>query len=148
MNKIFLAFDPVLMDSYAARMLGYENDDIGYLKIAIKEKLGDPFIDEDQIVDISINKEKIEKIIKKDNKILNLISEADACSHCYSNLVNALQELHENSLSQNIVDEICIGQAYKGYKGNLGIGDCTSAFEKHLEGCPPSKEDIVKFLSE
>ena len=148
LNKIFLTFDPVLMDSYAAKILGYKIDDIGYLKIAVSEKIGRPFVNEDQIVNIYNSAKKIEEIKRKDNKFLNLISEADACSHCHSNLVAALRELHENDLSQYIVDEICIGQAYIGYKGKLGIGDCTSDFERYLCGCPPTVEEIAKFLSE
>jgi coenzyme F420-reducing hydrogenase gamma subunit len=77
-----------------------------------------------------------------------MIEQADACSACYSNLVNALERLDESGFTENIADQICIGQAYRGYKGILGVGDCTSCFEKYMPGCPPSVDDIIKFFTE
>ncbi|NLM10104.1 MAG: iron-sulfur cluster-binding protein, partial [Clostridiaceae bacterium] len=88
------------------------------------------------------------KIVQKEKKYLRLIDEADACSACYSNLVSAMDKLNEMGLTDSFADQICIGQAYKGYKGYLGIGNCTSCFEKYLPGCPPRVDTIIKFLSE
>jgi uncharacterized protein (DUF362 family) len=147
-NRIFLADDPVLMDSYAAMMLGYKAEDIGYLKLAHDEGIGDLFKSDSQLVDLDKNSIAAEKSKMADDKYLNMISEADACSHCYSNLASALRELHKEGLDLKLADQICIGQAYRGHRGVLGIGDCTSEFSKHLHGCPPTIEEIVEHLKE
>ena len=145
LNKIVAGFDPVLMDSYAASILGYAANEIKYIEIAKKEGVGIPLTNQNQLVYINQNQAE-SKIEKLENKYLNIIAEADACSACYSNLVNALNKLHEEGLTDSFIESICIGQAYKGYKGELGIGDCTSSFKKHLAGCPPTTEEIMQFL--
>lgn len=148
LNRIVAAFDPVLMDSYAAQVLGYKDEDIKYIQIAQQEGVGKPMSQDTEFV--HIYKDKLEEIniIQKDNKYLNIIEEADACSSCYSNLANALVQLHDMNITEKFAEQICIGQAYKGYKGTLGVGDCTSCFEKHLPGCPPKVNDIIEFLSD
>lgn len=150
MNRIVACFDPVLMDSYAAKILGYEHSDIKYIKMAKDEGIGSLFDDDTDIVYIyndQINADEL-KVVQQDKKYMGMVDEADACSACYSNLTSAMEKLDEMGLTDNIVDQICIGQAYKGYEGEIGIGNCTSCFKYHLKGCPPSTDAIVKFLSE
>lgn len=149
LNRIVLGFDPVLMDCYAAQVLGYKPDEIKYIKLAQDEGIGNPLNDNTEIINIydSINSEET-KIVQKDKKYLKIVDEADACSACYSNLVSALEQLNTSGDTEKFADQICIGQAYRGYKGALGIGNCTSCFEKHLPGCPPKTEDIISFLKE
>jgi len=151
LNMIVAGFDPVLMDSYAARVLGYEPDDIKYIGLARDEGVGNYINAGTEMVYIygedSSGKSDF-KIVPKEKKYLKMIDEADACSACYSNLASAMDKLNEMGLTDNIADQICIGQAYRGYKGYLGVGNCTSCFEKYLPGCPPKVEDIIKFLSE
>ena len=150
LNTIAVGFDPVLMDSYVAGVLGYEPHEIKYITLAQKEGIGKIINTSTQIIDITdkqhstcFNDIKIEKM---DKKYLNIIDEQDACSACYSNLVSALTKLYEEGLTEKFAENICIGQAYKGYKGCLGVGDCTSCFKKSLPGCPPSVDEIVEFL--
>ncbi len=78
--------------------------------------------------------------------ILNIINECDACSSCYSALVGALHYMNERGLTEQFVEEISIGQCYKGQTGELGVGDCTCEFNEYVMGCPPSKEDIIDFF--
>ena len=151
LNRIIAGFDPVLVDSYAAKVLGYEPDDIKYISIAREEGVGNYLNDENDIVyiyDEGQERKDEPKIVQKDKKYLRLIDEADACSACYSNLVSAMEKLYEMGLTDSIADQICIGQAYRGYRGYLGIGNCTSCFEKYLPGCPPKVDSIIKFLAE
>ena len=150
LNRIVAGFDPVLMDSYAAKILGYKTDDIKYIKLAESEGIGKILGNDTEIVNIYEDSSAAENItiVQKEKKYLNMIEQADACSACCSNLVNALEKLDESGFTENIADQICIGQAYRGYKGILGVGDCTSCFEKYLPGCPPSVDDIIKFLTE
>jgi uncharacterized protein (DUF362 family) len=151
-NKIFAAFDPVLIDSYAARMLGYKAEEIEYINIAEEEGIGSKYSKDNQVVDLSHDKINLtsglkeEPIVIKQDKYLNLIDNAEACSACYSNLVSALKTLSEMGLTEKFSDQISIGQLYKGYKGKLGIGDCTCDFCVFLKGCPPKVEEIVHFL--
>jgi len=150
LNMIAAGYDPVLIDSYAAGVLGYKPDDIKYITLARDEGVGhyiNPNTNTIYIYDDSAQKPGL-KIVPKEKKYLRMIDEADACSACYSNLASAMDKLYEMGLTDNIADQICIGQAYRGYKGSLGIGNCTSCFEKHLPGCPPNVEDIIKFLCE
>lgn len=151
LNRIVAGYDPVLMDCYAANVLGYKPDDIKYIGLARDEGVGNYINDDTDFIYIydedSADNAEV-KIVQKEKKYLRLIDEADACSACYSNLVSAMDKLNEMGLTDNIADQICIGQAYKGYKGYLGVGNCTSCFEKHLPGCPPRTDAIIKFLSE
>jgi len=150
MNRIAAGFDPVLMDSYAAKVLGYKTEDIKYIVLAESEGIGRVLKDDNDIVNIYEDSSGADNItiVQKEKKYLNMIEEADACSACYSNLVSALEKLDELGATENIADQICIGQAYRGYKGILGVGDCTSCFEKYMPGCPPSVDDIIKFFTE
>lgn len=151
LNRIVAGYDPVLIDSYAAGVLGYKPDDIKYIQLARDEGIGNYINGDTKIIYIydedSSDRNEI-KIVQKEKKYLRMIDEADACSACYSNLASAMDKLNEMGITDRIADQICIGQAYKGYKGYLGVGNCTSCFEKYLPGCPPSVDAIIKFFSE
>jgi uncharacterized protein (DUF362 family) len=149
LNRIVAAFDPVLMDSYAAEVLDYNWKDIKYIVLAQDEGIGRVMSEDTEIVRINKNDELAPgelKISRKEKKYLNMIEQADACSACYSNLVSALETIYEMGLIDTFSEQICIGQSYRGYNGKLGIGNCTSCFEHYLPGCPPKADDIVKFL--
>ena len=149
LNRILLGFDPVLMDCYAAHILGYKPEDIKYIKLAQDEGIGRPLSDNTRIINIyEPDHQDDTRIIQKDKKYLKIVDEADACSACYSNLASALEQLNSMGITEKFADQICIGQAYRGYKGVLGIGNCTSSFKIYLPGCPPKTEDIIKFLKE
>lgn len=149
LNRILLGLDPVLVDCYAAQVLGYKPYEIKYIRLAKDEGIGYPLSENTAIINIyESHKPDDTKITQKDKKYLKIVDEADACSACYSNLVSALEKLNASGITEKFADQICIGQAYRGYKGVLGIGNCTSCFEKHLPGCPPETEDIVRFLKD
>ncbi len=149
LNRIVAGFDPVLMDSYAAKVLGYNYDEIKYITLAQNEGIGRPMDNDTEIINIYNYPQKTDDfvIVQKDKKYLNIVDEADACSACYSNLVSALEKLNESGITDKFADQICIGQAYRGYKGIIGVGDCTSNFEHHLGGCPPSVDDLIEFIT-
>lgn len=151
LNRIVAGDDPVLMDSYAAKVLGYQTGDIKYILLSQKEGIGRPMDQETEFVHIysdAPNAADTLQIQQKSKKYLKVIDEADACSACYSNLASALEKLSRDGLTETFADQICIGQAYRGYKGILGVGDCTKCFKKHLPGCPPDINRIVDFLRE
>ena len=53
----------------------------------------------------------------------------------------------EIGLIEKFSEQICIGQSYRGYKGCIGIGDCTKDFNTYLAGCPPKAEDVITSYS-
>lgn len=149
LNRIVACCDPVLMDSYAAQVLGYQMSDIKYIQMAQDEGVGKPMDHETEYIYIYADGLKdvdALKIQQKSKKYLKVIDEADACSACFSNLASALDKLYEEGLTETFAEQICIGQAYRGYEGILGVGDCTDCFRKHLPGCPPDIDSMIKFL--
>jgi len=151
MNRIVAGFDPVLMDSYAAKLLGYRTEDIPYILLAEEMGIGHRLKNEKQVQMVGhLQSQDISeiKIEQKERKYLRLIEESDACSACMSNLVRAMEILSEQGLTENFADQISIGQAYRRYTGTLGVGDCTACFKNHVPGCPPDTDSIVKHLTE
>jgi len=149
LNRIVACLDPVLMDSYAAQVLGYQMSDIRYIQIAQNEGVGKSMDHETEHIYIYKNEPKAVdslQIQQKSKKYLKVIDEAGACSACFSNLASALEKLNEEGLTEIFADQICIGQAYRGNEGVLGVGDCTQCFHKHLPGCPPDIDSMIKFL--
>lgn len=145
MDKIVGAYDPVLMDSYAAGVLGYDPQSIEYIRLAAKLHVGKMMDDNTIIIKIGENHKDIQ-IKNIDKKYLNIISEDNACSACYSSLVMALDKMHEDGHTQKLTHQICVGQGYRNFTGEIGIGDCTKDFVHSLAGCPPRKEEIIEFL--
>ena len=87
--------------------------------------------------------------IPKSRKVVELadaVEEVESCSACYGNLIPALDRLKQEGLLSNLTTRISIGQGYRNQKGILGIGHCTRHFTHHLEGCPPTEDEIYEFL--
>ena len=62
-------------------------------------------------------------------------------------LLPVLQRLEREGNLNKIRDRICIGQGWKKKRGRLGIGTCTAMFDRTLPGCPPSAEEIYRYLT-
>lgn len=150
MGRIIAGFDPVLVDSYAAGLIGYENDDIPY--IGMSEKLG---------IGSLYNKDTPVKEIDKDRKppvkiqasnmarrlVQGRVEEKEACSPCYGNLIHALQRLEDAGKLKEVDGKIFIGRGFKDLKeSGPGVGTCTKEMARNLPGCPPETKDIIRFL--
>lgn len=148
MNRIIVGKDPVLVDSYVAQLLGYDLEDIPYIKMAEDIGVGSSNLNADNIIEL--NKDTIPMTIPKTRLVKELTKNVDenmACSACYGSLVHALDRLNSMGYYYQINERIHIGQGFKGVKGKgIGIGICTKGFEKNLLGCPPKAKDIVEFL--
>lgn len=148
MNRIMIAKDPVLIDSYVCQLMGYSLDEVDYVKIA--EKIGIGSSDLNQSVIDELNKAENKTEIKSPRKVERLaknVIQNSACSACYGSLIHALKRLDEKGLLNKIKDKIYIGQGFKGEKEEgIGIGVCTSCFDKSIKGCPPNAVDIVNYL--
>ncbi|MBS6182136.1 MAG: DUF362 domain-containing protein [Erysipelotrichaceae bacterium] len=149
MNRVMAAVDPVLTDAWTAHLMDYEVEEIPYIVMA--EELGAGCADWTKAAVREVNQPEKEARTPKVRKIVELkdaVEEVESCSACYGYLIPALDRLKEEGLFSRLDTKICIGQGYRGKTGRLGIGHCTKGFAYHLEGCPPTEEQIYVFLKE
>ena len=148
MNRIIAAKDPVLLDSYAAGLLGYSPEEVEYIEIAAQIGVGNKEFSKRNLVEINNDKaEKIDHSSRKIKKLAEKINEKDACSACYGSLIYALKRIEDRAKLSKIEDQISIGQGYKEKNiSGPGIGNCCSNADKAVLGCPPDAKDIIEFL--
>lgn len=145
-NCIMAAMDPVLVDAYACYLMHYDVQDIPYITMAEDLKIGNAHIGEAEILELNHTDQKE---LPREHKLVELqdaVEEVESCSACYACLIPALEQLKEEGLLKFLDEKICIGQGYRGIKGNLGIGNCTGQFRYHVEGCPPDETHIYEGL--
>lgn len=148
MNRIFAGKDPVLIDTYAAQLMGFSIEEVPY--IAMAESIGVGSTDLVNADIVELNKDNGTIKLTPSRRVQQLskhIVEDSACSACYGSLVYALERLSEKGLLDKLKEKIYIGQNFKNkqYDG-VGIGTCTSGFNKCVNGCPPKARDIVEYL--
>lgn len=149
MDRLILGKDPVLLDTYCASLIGYQKEDIAYLRLAEQLGVGQADLSKAQIVEhaAELKKATTFRPSQKAARLAQRITAQDACSACFGGLIHALNRLDEKGRLAKLQGKIFIGQGYKQQKlEGLGIGSCTSGCTKHLPGCPPSALSIVKFL--
>ncbi|NLU36953.1 MAG: DUF362 domain-containing protein [Clostridiales bacterium] len=149
MSRILAGTDPVLIDSYAANLLGYDADEIPYIKIAEQIGVGTSRWNKHNIVEF--NKDKDTEINASTGHVRYLskyIEDRDACSACYGSLIHALDRLRSKGQLGRVKTRLYIGQYYKNkaIDEGIGIGQCTKGCAQFVPGCPPSAKDIVAFL--
>ena len=147
MNRIFCGTDPVLIDAYAAKLMGIDISEVPYIGIAQKLGVGSADLANAQIVEL--NRAKGEQASRTDRvgELAKYIREKDACSACYANLVSALAALDDKKILGKLSQKINIGQGFRNVEINgIGIGKCAQNCRYHLKGCPPEKEDIITFI--
>ena len=162
LDRLACALDPVLFDAWGARMIGLEADAVRYILIA--QELGAGCADPDRA--------KVRAVYEKRQggetfyerglppagplfagdvgaalRLRAKVEEVDSCSACYGTLLPVLQRLEKEGKLDKIKDRICIGQGWKKKRGKLGIGNCTALFDRTLPGCPPSAEEIYRYLT-
>ncbi len=146
---IMAALDPVLLDSYACYLMGYEVDEVPYIRYAAD--LGAGLMDLGQAEIHYINENPYEERLPMERRILDVsyaVSDWDSCSACYGNLVPALYRLKDEGILADLKTKISIGQGHAGKGGELGVGKCTSGCKFFVQGCPPKEEDIYQKLKE
>jgi uncharacterized protein (DUF362 family) len=150
-GRIFAARDPVLCDAWAAEQMGYGVDEIPYIGLA--EKLGIGCGDPARARIRELNRPVLSLGISgglprpgaKVRQLARHIDESKACSACYAALVFALSRMDQGELAR-LEGRIAIGQGFRGGKGKLGVGNCSSGFTRTCPGCPPSGADVLAFL--
>ncbi len=148
MNRIMAAKDPVLIDSYAAELLGYTPDEIDYIKIAKQIGVGEKDLKKADIIELKQNQsEEINYSTQKLKKLMNKIIAKEVCSACYGSLLHALKRIDKQGKLEQIDEPIKIGQGYQDQKvKGIGIGNCCLRADINLKGCPPSAKQIFNFL--
>lgn len=146
MNRILGFLDPVLCDAYVCSLLGYRTDEVPYLKLAADLGVGSLALSEANIIELNDGKNTKTEIrfTRRVKALAEKVTAKNACSACYGSLIHALDRMGGSGISH--IDSVCIGQGYRGKKGSLGVGSCTSGFQRNLPGCPPKAIDIIEFL--
>ena len=150
MDRILLARDPVLLDSYVAASLGYQWREIGHIVQAEKLGVGKPLQKAEQVVELNRNlaPQKTFTPTRALERLARHIEAREACSICYGGLLHALQRLQSRGGLKRLKTKLCIGQGYKGQSGaGVGIGSCTADYDQSLPGCPPTPVQMVDFLT-
>ena len=147
MNRLLAARDPVLLDSYAAALIGLDPADVPYIGLAAGLGVGTDRLDLARIIELNDDQSSAGQVKVAQLPWRELISENQACSACYGSLIHALERMHERGTLDTITTKLYIGQYYKQKKEKgCGIGTCTRLFDRHVPGCPPRAADIVAFL--
>ena len=155
-NCIMAARDPVLTDSYAAYLMGYDKTEIPYLQLAEDLGIGTTDLEKAEVRILGGGEQ--EKPLPKSGKVVELsdaVYEVESCSACYGYLLPALDRLKQEGLLEPLMKilgesdtRLCIGQGFRGKNGKLGIGSCTSGFDWSVKGCPPTETEIFLKLKE
>jgi uncharacterized protein (DUF362 family) len=141
MNVMAAGTDSVLIDAYAAKLLGYKPYDIEYIRIAEQIGAGSADLRSAELIyidNVSAGKQNVPP--NELEAIKTHIEERDACSACYANVVSALRQLGKQSSLGSL--KVCVGQGFKGESGEIGSGDCTAGFTHCIKGCPPDADSI------
>lgn len=151
MNRILVGSDPVMIDSYSADLLGFDLEEIPYIKMAEDIGVGTTDWDESRVIEFNSDQStEIRGETGKARLFTKYIQERDACSACYGSLIHALDRLRTKGLLGRIDSKLYIGQYYKNktIDSGIGIGQCTKGCPQYVGGCPPTARDIVKYLEE
>ena len=149
MNRLLAAADPVLCDAYVCKFLNYKTEDVPYIGMA--EALGAGSKDLGHAVIRELNTPEEEAVLPELGKVMKLAElteEVESCSACYGYLIPALDMLEKEGLLKDLKEKVCIGQGFRGKTGLLGVGRCTAEFARHLDGCPPTEQEMYGFLKE
>ena len=146
-DMLFAAMDPVLCDSFAASRMGLSLEEIPYIAMAEKLGVGSSRLDQAKIR--ALNDGKGSGIAAKPSgrarRLAEYVSEDSSCSACFASLIRALSRADGRTLKK-LPAPICIGQGFQNKSGAIGVGRCTAGFEKTVGGCPPSADEILKFI--
>ena len=144
-NRILLGFDPVLLDSYGAQLMGYRPDEIEHLRLAKEYGVGQYVTGQTEITELGIeDRPKTDlKHHPHARQFEQLIDEDGACSACYAALVFALNKVKP----LKSLEKIKIGQGFRGKTcSGIGVGNCTQGCGINVKGCPPQAVEIVELL--
>ncbi len=150
MDRLFAGRDPVLVDSYAAGLLGLRPEQVEYIGLACALGVGSD----------DLSRARVEELNRPARGLIQPIAEAgprrlladrvaadSACSACLGPLLHALQRLEDGGRLAELPGPVAVGQGYEGRLGaGPGVGRCTSGLDRFCDGCPPSGRQVLEFL--
>jgi uncharacterized protein (DUF362 family) len=147
-DRMIAAKDSVLLDSYGTRLLGFELDDVPYIRLAEQLGVGSTDLSQAKINELNRAKSAAQPVSTRRIRALEgYVDSRDACSACYGNLIHALSRLEEQGLLDGLYTAVYNGQAFRGQElCGIGIGECCNGAPTCVHGCPPSAQDIVHAL--
>lgn len=140
--------DPVLCDAWACEALGYALSDVPYVAMAQALGVGSADVQAARLTELN-RPQRREGTAQRTRRVASLsrcVREKDACSACYASLIYALERLSVEGIPAP--REVCIGQGWRGERGELGVGQCTCGFARFVPGCPPRAADVFACLKE
>ena len=158
---IMVAKDPVLVDSYACKLLGINTDAVPYIKMAEGLGSGSSDLSSCEVIILNEKKETVkrfpgdtdeprEQILAANKRMIDVsvdVDECESCSACFASLTGALYRLtDEGNADLSKLPPISIGQGHRDHTGSFGIGNCCKDFTRYIPGCPPSEDDIFNAL--
>ncbi|WP_319558989.1 DUF362 domain-containing protein [Marispirochaeta sp.] len=148
MNLFFAGTDPVLIDSYAAGLLGLQPEEVAYIGKAAALGIGSQLSDETKLR--YLNKGEAVEGIQRSvaaYRLKEIVREDGACSACYASLMRALSFLEKEDNFPSA--PVHIGQGYRGTQvSGVGIGICLKGADSYAKGCPPEAAEIYRFFKD
>lgn len=143
-NRILLGFDPVLLDSYGAGLLGFRPEEIEYLLYAEAYGVGRFCTESTEILELNAqHRPPVQPSSSRTAQRLAAFTDQDsACSACYAALIFALDKSGYRG------EPVHIGQGFRERSIlGPGVGNCCSGCTSYAKGCPPRAVDILDFLT-
>ncbi len=150
-DRIFACRDSVLCDTYGASLMGFEAEDIEYIRLAEQFGVGTTNLDFASIIFLNEPSAIAPPPLPtgKATYLNQYIDSRSACSACHGTLVHALKRLDEaNQLGSKFNRKICVGQDFKTIMdlARVGVGTCTKGLGESVPGCPPTALAMLEFL--
>ncbi|MDD2221374.1 MAG: DUF362 domain-containing protein [Clostridia bacterium] len=148
MHRLFCGTDSVLLDAYAATLLGYKPEEIEYIGLSAALGVGCDDLSSAEVVEINSGfVPMIYRETRSEKPFMKRVRDDQACSVCYANLMQALRILDEEGHSEFLPPEVFLGKGLIDQEyWSVGVGSCTGSFGEYLPGCPPSTVEIKDFL--
>jgi len=148
MHRLICGEDSVLLDAYAATLLGYKPEEIEYIGQATALGVGCDDLSTTDILEINSGfVPMIFRETRSQKPFMQRVRDEQACSVCYANLMQTLRVLDKEGHSEFLPPEIFIGKGLIDQEyWSVGVGSCTCSFGEYLPGCPPSALEIKEFL--
>lgn len=157
MNRVVAGLDPVLMDSYACRLMGHDPLDVPYIGLAERYGVGSSDLAAARVIELG-DREAAPALPPRSGRVKALaarVDERSACSACYAALVHGLARVEERGLLKSLdaalarqaEPRVAIGRGFRGltYDG-VGCGACARGARASIPGCPPDGAAVAEFL--
>lgn len=151
MDRIFAGKDAVLVDAYAASLLGYAPSDIAYIQMAQRLGVGSADLAKAILQEYGEENKRAGRFQPsgRARKLAEKVVAKEACSACYGSLIHALHRMDQAGGLHRLREQVCIGQGFRGQVcSGIGVGACASGLTSSIGGCPPTARSISVFLEQ